>query len=203
MEKVLINKMDQISERQIAELKVLKSFIDKKLMPAFESLNIGGLTTELLSDILINKCVGVSKLVLIQADKDVSKIRNRAIREQLLNSVDLQIDEFITSSNNIASEVNTQLLTFLTVEAGQIQYIQNAERMIRESNYFFIETEAEKRVYDALCKITEGWNEFYESIGENAKRHIWSLRHVERFLTKDSNGLTIPNDIVDYKTLAE
>ena len=201
MEKILINKMDQISERQIAELKVLKSLIDKKLIPAFESLNIGELTTELLSDILINKCVEVSKLVLIQADKDVSKIRNRAIRKQLLNSVDLQIDKFITSSNNIASEVNTQLLTFLTVEAGQIQYIQNAERMIRESNYFFIETEAEKRVYDALCKISDGYNEFMGGLGAEAKRLIFSIIQVEQLLISDEKGLIFPDNFNDYKSL--
>lgn len=199
---MLMSTMDEISEKQIYDLKVLRSVINSKLTPAFESLNIGELTTELLNDILLNKCVGVSKLVLIQADKDVAKIRNRAIREQLLNSVGMQIDEFVISCNKIIGEVNRQLLSFLTVEAGQIQYIPNAEQLIRESNYYYIETEKEKIVYDALCKIAEGWDEFYSSINENAKRQIWYLRHVEQLLETDSKGKTIPK-ILDYKAISE
>lgn len=203
MEKFLMNKNSQKSEKEIIELKNTRSIFENKFIPIFEALNIGELTTELLKDVFQNKGTEVSKLVLIQADKDISKIRNRAIREQLINSVNIQIDEFTLSCDKISKTINLDLLPFLTVEDGQIKFAPNAEQSIRKSNYYYIETEQEKLLYDALCKISEGYNEFIGGLGVNAKRNILSIRQVELLLSFDSKGLIIPDDFNNYKSLVQ
>jgi hypothetical protein len=92
---------------------------------------------------------------------------------------------------------------YLVVEDGKIKALPNAEQQIREGNYYYIETEQEKQLYDALCKISDGYNEFMGGLGANAKRLIISIRQVEQLLISDEKGLIFPDNFNDYKSLTQ
>lgn len=203
MEKILMNESSQKSEKEIIELKNTISVLESRFVPIFETLNIGELTTDLLNDTFKNKGNEVKKMVLIQADKDVLKIRNQAIRDHLLNSVKSQIDDFAINCGKLSKKINLDVFPYLVVEDGKIKALPNAEQQIREGNYYYIETEQEKQLYDALCKISEGYNEFMGGLGANAKRLIISIRQVEQLLISDEKGLIFPDNFNDYKSLTQ
>lgn len=203
MEKILMNESSQKSDKQIIELINTVSVLENRFIPIFETLNIGELTTDLLNDTFKNKGNEVEKMVLIQADKDVLKIRNQAIRDHLLNSVKSQIDDFAINCGKLSKKINLDVFPYLVVEDGKIKALPNAEQQIREGNYYYIETEQEKQLYDALCKISEGYNELMGGLGANAKRLIISIRQVEQLLISDEKGLIFPDNFNDYKSLTQ
>lgn len=201
MERILMNENSPKSDKQIIELKNTVSVLENRFIPIFEALNIGELTSELLHDTFKNKDNEVIKLVLTQADKDVLKIRNKAIKDHLLNSVTSQINDFALNCDKLSKKINLELFPYLIVEDGKIKALPNAEQAIREANYYYIETEQEKQLYDALCKISEGYNEFMGGLGANAKRLIISIRQIEQLLISDNKGLIQPDNFNDYKSL--
>ena len=203
MEKIFMNENSPKSDIQIIELKNTVSVLENRFIPIFEALNIGELKIELLNDTFTNKGNEVIKLVLIQADKDVLKIRNQAIRGHLLNSVKSQINDFAINCSKLSKKINLEVFPYLTIEDGKIKVLPNAEQAIRESNYYYIETEQEKQLYDALCEIASGYNKFMGGLGANSKRLIFSIKQVELYLLLDEKGVIIPDSFNDYKSLAQ
>jgi len=74
-EKILLRENKQTAQLNISRMKSLKSEIEKNIVPAFDNLNIGELTTELLNDALIGDCAKIKVRVREQAQMDIESIK--------------------------------------------------------------------------------------------------------------------------------
>lgn len=200
MEKILINKQTDKTRIEIVKLEKMCEKLNDKFIPQFNELGICEITLELLQDAFFNKSAKIIELVNQQAEPGIKKAKNAAIKAMFKNAVQAQIDEFLASTR---LSIDYELFQYITVSNGAIEPVKGYKESIEKSNYYYIETEQEKAVYDALLKIADGINEFDSSLGETVKKHVFAADYYINFLIKKQNGLVEFDTETDIKLLAK
>lgn len=200
MEKILTNKRTEKTLIEIIKLEKMCEKLNDKFIPQFNELGICEITLELLQDAFFNKSAKIIELVNQQAEPEIKKAKNAAIKAMFKNAVQAQIDEFLASTR---LSIDYELFQYITVSNGAIEPVEGYKESIEKSNYYYIETEQEKAVHDALMKIADGINEFNHSLGENAKRLFHRDEDFLKFLTSTKNGVIEMDLDTDFKFLAK
>lgn len=200
MEKILTNKQTEKTLIEIIKLEKMCEKLNDKFIPQFNELGICEITLELLQDAFFNKSAKIIELVNQQAEPEIKKAKNAAIKAMFKNAVQTQIDEFLASTR---LSIDYELFQYITVSNGAIEPVEGYKESIEKSNYYYIETEQEKAVHDALMKIADGINEFNHSLGENAKRLFHRDEDFFKFLTSTKNGVIEMDLDTDFKFLAK
>lgn len=200
MEKILTNKQTDKTRIEIVKLEKMCEKLNDKFIPQFNELGICEITLELLQDAFFNKSAKIIELVNQQAEPEIKKAKNAAIKAMFKNAVQTQIDEFLASTR---LSIDYELFQYITVSNGAIEPVEGYKESIEKSNYYYIETEQEKAVHDALMKIADGINEFNHSLGENAKRLFHRDEDFFKFLTSTKNGVIEMDLDTDFKFLAK
>ena len=200
MEKILTNKQTDKTRIEIVKLEKMCEKLNDKFIPQFNELGICEITLELLQDAFFNKSAKIIELVNQQAEPEIKKAKNAAIKAMFKNAVQTQIDEFLASTR---LSIDYELFQYITVSNGAIEPVEGYKESIEKSNYYYIETEQEKAVHDALMKIADGINEFNYSLGENAKRLFHRDEDFFKFLTSTKNGVIEMDLDTDFKFLAK
>ena len=200
MEKILTNKQTDKTRIEIVKLEKMCEKLNDKFIPQFNELGICEITLELLQDAFFNKSAKIIELVNLQAEPEIKKAKNAAIKAMFKNAVQTQIDEFLASTR---LSIDYELFQYITVSNGAIEPVEGYKESIEKSNYYYIETEQEKAVHDALMKIADGINEFNHSLGENAKRLFHRDEDFFKFLTSTKNGVIEMDLDTDFKFLAK
>lgn len=200
MEKILTNKQTEKTRIEIVKLEKMCEKLNDKFILQFNELGICEITLELLQDAFFNKSTKIIELVNQQAEPEIKKAKNAAIKAMFKNAVQAQIDEFLASTR---FSIDYELFQYITVSNGAIEPVEGYKESIEKSNYYYIETEQEKAVHDALMKIADGINEFNYSLGENAKRLFHRDEDFFKFLTSTKNGVIEMDLDTDFKFLAK
>lgn len=200
MEKILTNKQTDKTRIEIVKLEKMCEKLNDKFIPQFNELGICEITLELLQDAFFNKSAKIIELVNQQAEPEIKKAKNAAIKAMFKNAVQAQIDEFLASTR---LSIDYELFQYITVSNGAIEPVEGYKESIEKSNYYYIETEQEKAIHDALMKIADGINEFNYSLGENAKRLFHRNEDFFKFLTSTKNGVIEMDLDTDFKFLAK
>lgn len=200
MEKILTNKQTDKTRIEIVKLEKMCEKLNDKFIPKFNELGICEITLELLQDAFFNKSAKIIELVNQQAEPEIKKAKNAAIKAMFKNAVQTQIDEFLASTR---LSIDYELFQYITVLNGAIEPVEGYKESIEKSNYYYIETEQEKAIHDALMKIADGINEFNHSLGENAKRLFHRDEDFFKFLTSTKNGVIEMDLDTDFKFLAK
>lgn len=200
MEKILINKQSEKTRIEIVKLDKMCEKLNNKFIPQFNELGICEITLELLQDAFFNKSTKIIELVNQEAEPEIKKAKNAAIKAMFKNAVQMQIDGFLAATR---ISIDLEFFQYITVSNGAVQLVEGYEESIEKNNYYYIETEQEKAVYDALSKITEGINEFNSSLGENAKTIFYRNEDFFKFLTLTKSGVCEMDLETDYKFLAK
>ncbi len=200
MEKILTNKQTDKTRIEIVKLEKMCEKLNDKFIPQFNELGICEITLELLQDAFFNKSAKIIELVNQQAEPEIKKAKNAAIKAMFKNAVQTQIDEFLASTR---LSIDYELFQYITVSNGAIEPVEGYKESIEKSNYYYIETEQEKAIHDALMKIADGINEFNYSLGENAKRLFHRNEDFFKFLTSTKKGVIEMDLDTDFKFLAK
>jgi len=201
MEKILINENRGQSERQLASLKALKEIIATRLVPKFNELNIGELTTELLFD-TVHGCEKIEEKIMELGRIDSAKFRIESMREQIIEGASDMADTFklfckelfVDSSARIA--VRDGLLHYIEVSGEKVDFIQDHEKILRESNCYYIEDGKQIKLHSAISAFADALNDIYKIMGERAKNKI-TLLEVHELLDLNNN-VVVPSDNIDY-----
>jgi len=192
----------QTAQLNISRMKSLKSEIEKNIVPAFDNLNIGELTTELLNDALIGDCAKIKVRVREQAQMDIESIKSPAIRTTLLKGVDTVLFEFTQVCSKVQKLKGVEMLNFIFVEKNEINILPDAESIINEECKEYIENENELAVYNALLATIKGIDDFTNALGKNATERLGNrpFSQIFSYIISDNGKLSIdPQN--DYKSL--
>ena len=80
MEKILINKQSEKTRIEIFKLEKMCEKLNNKFIPQFNELGICEITLELLQDAFFNKSAKIIELVNLQAEPEIKKAKNAAIK---------------------------------------------------------------------------------------------------------------------------
>lgn len=99
-------------------------------------------------------------------------------------------------------------LDWFTIHAGRFIIPGETLELIKERCCNYIDTLDENMMLERLQKLSDLINEFYDSVGENARNQLENSllsRHfnVCEFLTTDEEGKTIPDPQINYKYLTQ
>ena len=67
-EKILIRENTQLAKNKFNQLQKIKTEIEKTVLPAFEVLQVGQFTTELLNDVLVGGGDIIKSMIQLQAE---------------------------------------------------------------------------------------------------------------------------------------
>ena len=204
IEKILLRENKQTAQLNISRVKSLKSEIEKNVVPAFDSLNIGELTSELLNDALIGNCEEIKFLVKVQAKNDIESIKSPAIRTILLKGVDTVLFEFTQVCIKVQKLKCIEMLNFIFVEKNEIQLLPEYESIIIEECKEYIENENELAIYNALLVTIKGINAFESALGRNATERLGNhpFSQILSYIISENGKLTIDSQN-DYKSLTK
>lgn len=200
MEKILTNKQTEKTRTEIVKLEKMCEKLNAKIVPQFNELEICELTLDLLKDALFNRSVKIIEMIWKQSEPEFENVKLQAVKTMFKNAIQMQIDKFLSSTR---INIDLGLFQYIAVSNGVIQLVEGYKESIEKSNYYYIETEQEKAVYDALSKIADGINDFRASLGENAKRLFHRDEDFLKFLTSNKDGLFQFDADTDIKFLAK
>lgn len=200
MEKILTNKQTDKTCMEIVKLEKMCEKLNKKIVPEFKGLEVCELTFDLLKDVLFDRSAKTIEMIWKQSETEFRNVKMQAVRAMFKKAVQMQIDGFLAATK---ISIDLELFQYITVSNGAIQLVEGYKESIEKSNYYYIETEQEKAVYDALSKITEGINDFRTSLGEKAKTIFRRDEDFLKFLTVTETGVCEMDFETDYKFLAK
>lgn len=205
-EKILITDLTHLANRELEALKRVVNILNGELVPLFDSLNIGELTTELLTDML-NDASGIVGVIRQQAQNDIAALKNPAIKQSLLDNVKEQIQGFISSVQSIKDKITIfgDMAVYLEMQDGQIQAVPDAEQTIRDKYKVYIRTDEEHTLYEAMTHFADAYNDVVAAFGEQAK-HVLLLRKMDFFMSHYKYGkdgkLSLDTENININALA-
>lgn len=203
MEKILINKRPNKTRVEIVLVEGICKKINEKLIPEFNKLNVGEFTSNLLDDALFNQSSKIINLLTKQANDELKSVKNVAIKSVYENAIKEQKENFLKSSYITLTIEEELLIKYVTIVNGTAVPIEGYKDQIKEDNFYYIESEQEKALYDALSKIADGINEFNSSLGETVKNYVTTPKYYDNFLIINQNGLFQFDTDTDVKFLAK
>ena len=203
-EKILLRENEDTAQLNISRVKSLKLGIEKNVVPAFDNLNIGELTTELLIDALVGECAKIKVRVRKQAQTDIESIKSPAIRTTLLKGVDTVLFEFAQTCNKVQKLNSVELLNFIFVEKNEIQFLPDYESIITAECKEYINNDKELAIYNALLATIKGVDQFTHALGKNSSERLGNRPFSQIFSYIISENGKISIDIKnDYKSLTK
>lgn len=163
MENLRIRTNELAVSVQFAALESLKSGCDK-IIPHFNNLGIGSLTTELLGDAILNSCAKITSVASQQAQDDVKAIKSPSIRKSMLEGVEGAVLAFKHECFTMLQGENRNLVKYLTVKKGSIEIIPEAKGTIEEQNTYYISDPKEIELYKLHMAACGALNKFMEAL---------------------------------------
>lgn len=169
MEKILIRENTLEANKRISDFEKLVLEIQSQVIPAFESLSIGKLNAELLTDCFTNNCLEVNKLIDLQTEQDTATITTPAIKNELLNVVYEIKSKFNQICNSLRTVENAALIKYVQFEAGAIVNISEAKYAIVEDAKYYIQDARLIAIHNEIKLCSESHNRLLNMLGENSK----------------------------------
>lgn len=161
MEKVLVRTNDFTFDGKMRDINDLMDVIVKKIIPAFNELGIGEITTELLQDAVIGNCSMIEGIAQKQARNDTKSIKTPSIKDNMLMDADRAISTFKQACFSALQGEKRQLSRYLTVNNdGLIELSQSAAETIKDECRYYITEDREIEAYKAHLNACEAINKF-------------------------------------------
>ena len=170
MEKILIRENALEANKRILNFDKLIADIQNQIIPAFESLSIGKLNAELLTDCFTNDCVGVNELISTQAEQDTAAISTPAIKSELLNVVYGIKSSFNQICSSLSTDENIKLVKYIQFESGEITNVLESKADIIEDAKYYIQDARLIAIYNEIKLCSESHNRLLNMLGEDSKR---------------------------------
>jgi len=207
MEKILLNENRAKSERQLSLLGEAKKAMNEELLPAFEELGIGKISTELLID-AVRGCELIEKAIIKKGSREAAKFSSPTIKKQLIGDITEFTVEAIKTLRNIPGIVfiemvkSQNLLEFFEVSFEQADFVPGYEEIIRERNRVYLATEGSISVYNAVKDLAEAVSNLHKAMGPRGRNAI-SLGELGILLDKKAGeeGF-VPSIGIDYDFLS-
>jgi len=203
-EKILIRNNVQLAKNKIYQLKTLKAQIEKTVFPAFNFLQVGRFTTELLKDVLVSNGEIIKSMVQLQAERDIEGMLSPTVRKTILANVEQSFQDFQKKCAKVSSMEGVELLPLIVIIENVATIIPEAENIIISECKEYISNEIELAVYKALLSTIKGINDFANALGENAKGRLGNrpFAQVFSYISSDNGILTVDSQN-DYKMLTK
>jgi len=203
-EKILIRENTQLAKNKINQLQKIKTEIEKTVLPAFEVLQVGQFTTELLTDVLAGNGDIIKSLVQLQAEQDIKGMKSPSVRKTILANVEQSFQDFQKVCNKIISMECIELLHFIFIEGDNVNLLPDFESVIIESCKEYISNEKELAVYNALLATIKGIELFSTALGKNAIERLGNrpFAQIFSYIISENGKLSIDSQN-DYKMLTK
>lgn len=201
--KILIKDNSISAMRDVNTLNDLVSELNSGFKHDFNSLNIGKLTTEILRDSLTPGGEMVEQLIRNQADNDVKKIVNVAIKKAILSNVEPLIIEFKAICTGYIRRNIQGLVEYIQVvkDGCVITAVDGAKDIILEKAQYYIDDPKQIEIYNELKQISDSRNRLLALVGPNCKMSI-RVRGIDSFLEINTSTYeTKPCDSLDYSLM--
>jgi len=167
-EKILIRENAQLAKNKINQLQKLKTEIEKTVLPAFEVLQVGQFTTELLNDVLVGGGDIIKSMIQLQAEQDIEGIKSPSVRKTILANVEQSFQDFQKVCKKTSTQEGIELLPLIVIAENTATLIPEAENIIISECKEYISNEKELAVYNALLSTIKGIEQFSNALGKNA-----------------------------------
>jgi hypothetical protein len=169
MKKILIRENTTEANKRISDFEKFVSDIQNQVIPAFESLSIGKLNSELLIDCFTNDCFEVNRLIALQAEQDTATITTPAIITEIFNVVYAIKLSFNQVCKGLSTVENLGLVKYVQFEAGEIVNVVEAKAAIVEDAKYYIHDERLIAIYNEIKLCAESHNRLLNMLGENSQ----------------------------------
>jgi len=203
-EKILIRENTQLAKNKISQLKKFRTEIEKTVLPAFEVLQVGQFTTELLNDVLAGNGDIIKSLVQLQAEQDIKGMKSPSVRETIVANVEQAFQDFQIKCEKVSNMEGVELLPLIVIVENIATIIPEAENIIISECKEYISNEKELAVYNALLSTINGINDFTNALGKNAKGRLGNRPFAQVFsYISSENGILTVDSQNDYKMLTK
>jgi len=201
-EKILIRENAQLANNEICKLKTLKTEIQKNILPAFEVLQVGQFTTDLLKDVLVGNGDIIKSMVQSQAERDIKGMLSPTVRKTILANVEQSFQDFQKKCDKVSGMEGVELLPLIVIIENVATIIPEAENIIISECKEYISNEKELAVYNALLSTIKGINDFTNALGKNARGRLGNrpFAQVFSYISSEKGILTVDSQN-DYKML--
>ena len=203
-EKILIRENAQLANNEICKLKTLKTEIQKNILPAFEVLQVGQFTTDLLKDVLVGNGDVIKSMVQLQAERDIKGMLSPTVRKTILANVEQSFQDFQKKCDKVSGMEGVELLPLIVIIENVATIIPEAENIIISECKEYISNEKELAVYNALLSTINGINDFTNALGKNARGRLGNrpFAQVFSYISSEKGILTVDSQN-DYKMLTK
>jgi len=203
-EKILIRENAQLAKNKINQLQKLKTEIEKTVLPAFEVLQVGQFTTELLNDVLVGGGDIIKSMIQLQAEQDIEGIKSPSVRKTILANVEQSFQDFQKVCKKTSTQEGIELLPLIVIAENTATLIPEAENIIISECKEYISNEKELAVYNALLSTIKGIEQFSNALGKNAIERLGNrpFAQIFSYIISENGKLSIDSQN-DYKMLTK
>jgi len=203
-EKILIRENTQLAKNKINQLQKIKTEIEKTVLPAFEVLQVGQFTTELLNDVLVGGGDIIKSMIQLQAEQDIEGIKSPSVRKTILANVEQSFQDFQKVCKKTSTQEGIELLPLIVIAENTATLIPEAENIIISECKEYISNEKELAVYNALLSTIKGIEQFSNALGKNAIERLGNrpFAQIFSYIISENGKLSIDSQN-DYKMLTK
>ena len=174
-ERILLSQDNSLLNEICSDLKQFKPLLEN-LKIIYESLEIGDFTPQIYKEIVYSGTAGISERFESSIESDIKKmgVTKSIIKDNIKEGSETLLNQFVALVNELKrfrpqtfsreKRLNLKYISFS--DKGFVVTSEDKENILEFECRIYIETDAEHKIYEALTKFMDAFNEFDKNIIE-------------------------------------
>jgi hypothetical protein len=174
-ERILLSQNNSLLNEICSDLRHFKPLLEN-LKTIYQSLEIGPFTSEIYKEIVYSGTGGISERFNMSIESDIKKmgVSKSIIKDNIVLGAETLLNQFVVYVNELKrfrpdtfsreKKLNLKYISFN--EKGFVITAEDKENILETECRIYIETDAEHKLYEAIDKFLDAFNDFDKNIVE-------------------------------------